>query len=323
MSLAQIPIEEVKFNIFDTKSRNFELSVHNSLQTVKNFYARPEVETAVDTGVAIAGFVPFIAQLSAFVPIIRKNLEEETDWKIAFSQAIAHETRREITEDNIRSMYSNLNSISDKIPILDPTNETSLPLQDKKNIATILHTLIDTMINNFAQPEALYKKYPLIGVPPLIELALLVALLAPILNTLIPIIAKHPEISCKMRDILLDYRSLTIRVRLEKISTRSYIIDDVLQRVRNKPYNEYGYNETNSGILECDKNCEKPYFDASSVCLMDEYNVDSYYIPNYMHFTCMENYGLLVRHRVEQVFPVTLLNKLCKETPKKPTGIFM
>lgn len=63
---------------------------------------------------------------------------------------------------------------------------------------------------------------------------------------IVPLVAQTPHISCKLHDILLEYRPLTVNA-----------LEEVLDSVIPKRYKEYEYDETYSGILECDENCDK------------------------------------------------------------------
>lgn len=86
-----------------------------------------------------------------------------------------------------------------------------------------------------------------------------------------------------------------------------------------KQYNENGYNTTKD--FQCDEGCSKPF--SGVFCLHDDFGESEYYIDNYMDPTCVVDYADLVRHRVENMFPVKLLNSLCVgEKSKIPTGRF-
>lgn len=164
---------------------------------------------------------------------------------------------------------------------------------------------LNSMINFFGDRNALFVKYPLIGVPPLIQLGLLVAFFTPMANTLVPEVAKSPQISCKMRDVLLWYRPCTVRARLDKLSSSNTLIYKVLSEVMVQPYNEYGYNLTS--IMDCEP-VRRPCF--SSMYLMDKFNTD-HYCANWEISNCFRGYAELVRHQIEKLFPVKRLNALC------------
>lgn len=315
---AAIPNSDVKFKIFDDQSRDFESNVRDSLETTKNFFAQEEVANIVDTGSVIVGYVPYVGQLSGLMPVLRDTLAEESDWKETFTKAIAHETKREIAESNIRWMEATMKTIQDKIPLLGDDNPDR---ENRKTIASYMHSELDKMINFFGHTESLFRKYPLDGSPPLIQLALLVAIFSPIARTLIPLESKNPQISCKIRDQLLDYRPRTVNARLEKLSTK-ISIRTVIDKTLAKTFNENGYNETSPGEIRCERGgCSKPYFSPFASCLKDSFADDEYYVENYEVTTCIEDYSSLVRHRVEQMFPVQLLEDVCIEPKsREPTG---
>lgn len=214
-------------------------------------------------------------------------------------------------------MEATLKTIQTKIKLLGDENSDD---ENRKTVASIIHTDLDKMINLFDLQLSLFKKYPLMGAPPLIQLASLVAYFSPIAKTLIPFEAMNPEISCKMLDVLIDYRPCIVNARLRELHTE---VSSFKSRVKVMalPYIPNGYNKTNLGEIDCKKGCK---LDRSpdEFCLEDKYGNSSFEcrIKNGTS-VCVEHYGMLIRHRVEELFPIELLNKLCSERkPKKPTG---
>lgn len=315
-SWAGTPYDEIQFKNFDSRIGEFESNIYVSLQTTENFFAREEVVNIVDGGTVVVSFMPYIGQLAWFVPVLRNTLADESDWKETFTKAIVHETQLEITENNIRIMESAMQAIHDKISLL--SNEKNPDYENRKTVATILHTKLDEMINFFGDRNALFVKYPLIGAPPLIQLGLLVALFTPMANTLVPEVAKSPQISCKMRDVLLRYRPRTVRARFDKFSSSNTLLYKMLSEVMVQPYNEYGYNSTS--IMDCQpvrRSC------LSSMYLMDEFNTDDYCADGEIS-NCFRGYAQLVRHRVEKLFPDKRLSSLCVGAkPNEKTGRYL
>lgn len=104
------------------------------MQTTEHFFAREEV---VDGGTVVVSFMPYIGQLAW----LRNALADESDWKETFTKAIVHETQLEITDNNIRMMESAMQAIHDKISLL--SNEKNPDYENRKIVATILHTKLD------------------------------------------------------------------------------------------------------------------------------------------------------------------------------------
>lgn len=331
-SWAGISNDQIKLKIFESVTRDFERNVYESLERTKNFFAQDGMQYIVDGEATAAGFIPFVRQLASSVPVLRSILSYESHWKRAFTKMIANETQRDHAAVDIRQMESKMQRIHDKILLLSPN--TNLDHEKRNEIASIIHTGLDNMINVFAHSESLFKKYPMMGAPPLIELALLIATFNPLAKALIPIAAKNPQLTCKVRDVLIEYRQLTVNARLQKIRNGESIQDHgesfqaALSRAKAIPYNQYGYSNSNPGISMCERGCNKPTSQTIieqffwGVCVVDEFGSDIYR-DIHPKRDCSEEYALLVRHRVEQMFPAELLNSLCTdEKQSKPSGKF-
>lgn len=214
-------------------------------------------------------------------------------------------------------MEATLKTIETKVKLLGDDN---LDTENRKTIASIIHTDIDKMINLFDLQVSLFKKYPLMGAPPLIQLASLIAMFSPIAKTLIPIEAVNPDSSCKMRDILIDYRPRIVNARLRELHSKVSSFGSRL-KVLALLYNPNGYNQTSPGEIDCKKGCELDHA-PNEYCLEDKFSNNSFECTiKGGKSVCVEDYGKLIRHRVEKLFPVDLLDKLCSDRkPKIPTG---
>lgn len=214
-------------------------------------------------------------------------------------------------------MKATMKTIRDKIKLL---NESNPDLENRKTIASIIHTDFDKMINFFDLKSSLFRKYPLLGAPPLIQLASLVTIFTPLARDLIPVESMNPQISCKIYDVLLDYRPLTIMARVHKLRVKDSVHETNNKSIRNEsslidlmslPYNENGYNSTNPPVIDCQPDCEGSRLFLGDVCLIDTFNNRSYYSNDIGASTCTIQYGTLIRHHIERLFPVELLNSLC------------
>lgn len=160
------------------------------------------------------------------------------------------------------------------------------------------------------------------GAAPLIQLALLVSVFTPFAGMLIPMESKNPQLSCKMLDVLLDYRPRAVYARLQQLHSETSIFKPIAN-VMSKPFNRYGYNETDPATINCERGCElDETFSETRICLNDTFSSGSSFLIENNETTCVSDYAGLIRHRVENLFPIDLLNGECDRTPKKPTGNF-
>lgn len=222
-------------------------------------------------------------------------------------------------------MEATLQTIQSKIKLLSDENSDD---ENRKTIASIIHTEFNRMINFFALKSSLLRKYPLIGTPPLLQLAAQVAIFSPIAMNLIRLEAMNPQISCKMHDVLLDFRTRTVMARLHKLRSIVWYIETLRKRdkaslinVISLPYNRNGYNLTNPPIVDCDLDCDLYGMDSTDACVRDEFDAGIYSGRNFGNHTCLEDYAAFVRHRVEKLFPVEILSRLCIDRkPQQLTG---
>lgn len=96
-----------------------------------------------------------------------------------------------------------------------------------------------------------------------------------------------------------------------------------LIKVMSLPYNAYGYNLTDPPKIDCYRGCDPKQIGPADACIMDKFSTDIYSGRNVGSDTCLEDYAVLIRHRVEELFPVEQLKKLCTNREfRKPTGNF-
>lgn len=327
-SWTHIPYDEVPINIFDSKQTQFELRVSESIERLKGFFNRDDVSLGIGIAHTALKFVPYIGEFVKLIPLLQNNLEGRSEWRTAFTKAVKDEINYSITESEIRWMKTTMKTIRDKIKLL---NESNPDIENRKTIASIIHTDFDKMINFFDLKSSLFRRYPLLGAPPLIQLASLVAIFSPLAKELIPIEAMNSQISCKMYHVLLDYRPLTVVARLRKLYTHVSAQETTMhEAMRNEssfitimslPYNELGYNSTNPPAIDCQPDCVGSRLFLGDVCLIDTFTERSYYSNDIGSLTCIIEYGALIRHRIERLFPVELLNSLCVDRKSRvPTG---
>lgn len=322
VSQATLLIDKVRTNMFDRRPRDFEQGVITAMNTTKDFFRRDDVILGISIGLVVAlEYFPFLKNFIQIAPLFQNTLDDRSEWSAQFAKTIANETSHAIAEGEVRWMTTSMQTIRTKIPLLDENNPDH---ENRKTIASIIHTDLDRMINFFDLKTSLFRKYPLISGPPLLQLASLVRIYSPLANAIIPYEANHTQIACKMHETLLAYRPLMVYARLRKLFTSDGMLYPTLVEVMWLPYNPHGYNRTNSGLIDCDRDCSlnRPRMAIGDVvnCLKDAFSEDDYYVSSYLSPNCERDYAALLRHRVEELFPIDAMEKLCNRKPQEPTG---
>lgn len=324
---ADVLYNETSISVFSDDLSVPEQVILASLQTTKNFFARREIEALSLIGLAIGTFVPTFAPVAGLIFVLRALLADETDWKQTFSKTITREIRREITLSNLRTLEEKLLTMEEKFVLLNATSNPDM--LSRKNIASYIHTELDIILNVFGSIDSLYRKYPLLSTPPIIALALFIIVFDPIVKELIPMEAHSPQLACKMIEIIEDYRPRAVHDRLEKLSLFStrvskqtlrsfeWKLSGAIFNAMQKPYDQYGYNDTIPASMDCD-NVITTVPDGITVLLKDDFGTDKYWGEE----SCINDYALFVRYRVEQLFPVELLERFCDSPPQR-TGTFL
>lgn len=322
VSQASILIEKVKTNVFDRRPRSFENDVITSMNMTKDFFSRDDVILGVSIGLVVAlEYFPFLKNFIQIAPLFQNMLDDRSEWSAAFAKSIVNETSHAIAESEIRWMTTSMQTIRTKIPLLNDSNPDH---ENRKTIASIIHTDLDRMINFFELKSSLFRKYPLMSGAPLLQLASLVATFSPLANAIIPYEANHTRIACKMHETLLAYRPLMVYARLRRLFTTDGTMYPTLVKVMSLRYNPTGYNRTLSGLIDCDRDCSlnRPRFAIGDevTCLKDAFSQDDYYVSSYLSPHCKRDYAALLRHRIEDLFPIDVMEKLCDRKSKERTG---
>lgn len=351
---ADVLFEDMEVEVFDNRKTDFETNVLDSLKITKNFFAGSAGKAVFNAGAKAINLIPYAKTLSTLLPKLGDLLAEQSDWKVTFVKALAEETNRAITLGEIVWIESKLQTIHCLIELLNQRIEPDLA--NRKTNAQYLLNDVNTMMNFFDHRAGLFKKYPLITSPLLISLIQIIAVFTPIANTIIPVQSKHMQLACKARDVLMAYRARSVYARTKQLNL-DYLYDKHVMDVLRRPFNEYGYNETNPGILHCESGCEKPFptkhcdsvcrqfrdernckraqcnhyeLDMHSYCVIDKFGTNRYSHDDIIDiknqkpddkFPCVTDYVSLVRHRVEDMFPVALLDKMCDRRQRKLTGL--
>lgn len=308
LSQADTSCNAIQTSIFDNQPSDFEKRVLTASKITQNFFARDDVVLALAIGSSALKSVPFIKEFLKLIPLIQDTLKDRSGWREAFTKAIANETMRVIAESESQWLEATLQTIQEKIVLLSERNPD---MENRKTIASIIHTELDKMVNLFDLKSSLFRKYALLGAPPLIHLASLIAIFSQIAKVLIPYEAENQPLSCKMYNILLDYRSLTIKARMHRLCGQNSMyrsFDDL---------NENGdFNDTNRLVIELELN-ETTSIELNETNRLLDSNATE--LINDEKPACLS--APMVQQCVAELFPIDLFNNLCKERKcKKPTG---
>lgn len=331
-SCAYVSNNDIKIHIFDDKVADFEAAIFESLQTTKNVWAK--MEPAIALGELLAMGHPVTAAIAGVVSVLQSMLAKESDWKGSFAKAIATESDRSKALEKVTDMKQLVRAIKQKFPVLSDKNPHK---ESRITYASDVHTIINFMLNVFDGNDSIFRQLPLIGAPLLLLLSQLVVLFEPFIKKLNPFEAKYPELSCKVRNILLDYRPRTVNARLEQMHLESHVVkyehflmlrpsfefSQCLNQVMG-PANFNASISTTDHVF-CNKGCSPSMRKSirfvavndgelhSGLCMKDDFGRDEYSF----YKLCIKGYATLLRRRVEELFYVDLLNKLCVDPPKK------
>lgn len=305
-SRATTPSDELQFKLFDENDSNVESEILKSLQTTTNIFADPAVRKLIIGQLAIGIFKVAAAPATNLLFIITNLLAHESGWQEAFARNIAKQLDRTVALSHIHWMKATMDTITAKFGLMSKNHPRKL----RNSVARFIHRELDRMLNLFAASDSFVKKIPLLGAPLLITLAQFIALFDPVAKTLIKREAMSPELSCKMSNILLDYRPRTVDARFDKLhedSTKGLTTYTNFLR-------EIVSDRSNKTIPDTMNNCGACH--RWRLCLIDDFGVSWHTID----WACARGYISILRHRIEELFPVELLSSLCDSKPKA-TGI--
>lgn len=306
---ANISFDDLKLNVFaENRTHLVETLIPIWLRSTDKFFANRDIANVLANTATLTSesVTPFVGQLGSLSLALRNILANDGDWVQSFVKALEHNRRSGVVFTEFQWMQRVIELIHSEAMFLDGTN----PDRDvfRKRVASFMHSDLDKIVDLFAHQYSIFKTFPLIGAPILIELSLLIAIFTPIAKILVPLDVKHPQIACKTLHTLLDYRPRTVAARLDKIHSNHSLFVESLAAVRQFPYNPYGYSKTTS--LQCQKVFEDRPATPSNNSLWDEFG---YYIPYHSEQSCFSGYASYVRHKIEELFPIRLLEKICNE----------
>lgn len=285
-----------------------------------------------------AKMIPVIGAIMDIAVGFAEILETETDWKAQFAEVAKKEIEKSRADTYIDQMDTILSNVKDFMKILKNeiaeretekrakrevsdqdeagSDENGKGRKGKKkllrpqemNIAGKIHGDLNELIITFLKPKSIFKHFPLIGAPFLLELSMIVAAFEKIAIDVGLRQAKTIPLSCRVLNALIDYRPFVVADRLEKLNVPL----DRMMSVRNQPFNPNGYNESN--LLKCGETCSN-----SGSCLHDDFSNKQYQNTG---VECEFGYMKRLRYLVEQMFPIELLTRRCDHLGGlgEPTG---
>lgn len=332
-----IPYDELDMHALTSKNSSvIENTLYNSLQTTNNIFG--DISPGLKNLALVTKLLPFVNEITDVVSSLAEIGSKETDWKHDFQNALNDQIEKQVTKGQVNGMSAFLKSVEQFLPLLEETiftngteyqneedeeNEISYEEKEKnsKGIATTLHANFNEFINTFTMPNSTFKHYPLIGATVLIEMGLAVSIFEPMALQFIPLQATRLKLSCKIRDTIMDYLPFIVDARLEKLNAN---LTNMVQ-VRNEPYNSTGYNRTSSLLCgeskDADRECST-LVDSSIVdnaCLIDQFGTKEYN-KQIERDNCEKGYAQYLRHLVEGMFPIDIVNKLCNRKSENTTG---
>lgn len=319
---ADVPFDKINFPIFDHQLKDFETKTSQSLKTVEQFFASDD--GIVNGDKTITDMVLFVRLLAALLKVNENLLKPESDWIMEFNETI-NESDRDMAHMKFILIDSTLQTIRKKFLRLDEQIQPNSAI--RKSNAIFIYSNLRTLLNYFDENDSIYKDYALDSAPLLINLALIVAVFTPLANTLIPTEPENIQLACKVKDLLVNYRTRAIFLRAQQLNSIDMHYKLVAAQLA-RPYDPMGYTDDKPATLHCNAGCSTSGYFAKKTCLVDRFGDGKYYFPywtNRTHFNvvyeCISEYAGLLRYRTEKMFPVELMDKLCTNPiSRTPSG---
>lgn len=316
-SFALIPSNEVKFSLFGNQSDSVENELTTLIKAAKNCIANKSLENITDS----SGLIPEIGAIFNGINSVRNFLTEESDWRSSFANVITIQIDHESINNAITLIDSKMLNIQQLILFLNTSESAQGNYYDQA--VSILQNTINDVIYNVDNPQSPFKKYPLVGAPLVIELASLIAMFQSLSKRLN--LPTHLNLSCRIYDVLVDYRLRAVEARLDLVRAVPYdekrscmsCASASIAISKGKSYNPNNSSESN--LMRCKKDCQPIAFPKKEICIKDALGSAEFFEIDFMNTSCMEDYFVLLKERVEEIFPVQLLNTLY-DHPQTTTG---
>lgn len=340
---------------FDEKFKIFDGLPDNSAM-IKAALGDSDDTKVRDFALSMSEKIPVIGDIIGILTSSANLLAGEDDIKAALENAISSTDERAEVNNALNTIKALLASTKKQTKILFKQNKGNYYFvgQNKDNNrpkVEIVHNNLSTMLEFFKLRS--FKKFPLVTARLLIDICSLIALFEPIDRYInIGVDNMDKELPCDAYDLLLAYRPRTVFARAEKLSLK-YLHYDLVCRKLAMPYNPKGYIAPNSPNLRCKEGCEEPFsnkicdnacsfslphwvltttckttcsklgYEKFGNCIDDSLDpLNSYTLGNIpgKRFTCEDDYLSHLRKRVEGIFPVAALRKMCHRGERQKSG---
>lgn len=261
--------------IFDSKPTNYEVELY------KAFSGSLE-SSGKKMGLAIAGAFPGISEAAPILDELYDLLSPGSEWQKTVARTIDDVTDKKELNKEVGFIRGKLDAIYNS---LTPPPSRG-PKPDPATVNWDTHCRIDEILNHFAEHKSVLKKYALVGSPLLLELARFVASLSAGIN--------DHNMSCKIRNILLEYRQRAVDARFDKITSKwtvglksleimmgkNYEIPLIRSNIFSLRYTKKGYGGDVYDQMKCKKYPKKNGVPEFAYVLDDEYDNEFYYGVN-------------------------------------------
>ncbi len=328
-TLANIWISDLDIKIYDDSG--FEQAINYALQGAEN----------VKSMGSNIGYIGKAASLLPYVSDVINGLsgyisgEGEDLYRSTLITSIASESDRAIATEKLSAIFAKMATINGHFRTL---NQSYVGDDSKRAIVHDINNEISEVINIFTDRNAIFRRHGALSIGALSVLASVIGIFEPILEIFEPQFARQTFLSCKLEDILREYRFLAVYRRIDKISiykksdtglygTGGDKLPDMLfqkSAVIHRSYNRNGYSQSNRGDIECDKKgCHNlMYGDFCFTDLVARQDID---VGDHTKLnTCVVGYLEVVRHRLEKAFekPIELMENSCRRGDRRETGSF-
>lgn len=340
VSLASIPYKDLQITLIKTDGAigQFETMLRQSMTTRKNFFASSDVQM-ITKGLGVA-LKPLIGPAAAALPAIQAALGKESDWKGPMIKTIASQEKRALIQSNLDNIEKESDIIADSVTTLnvslnkDPAQKSDVEKMKEIANTEIIQNNLKTIISRFSSGNSLFRQFPELAVGPLLGLSSLIALFAPIRDTIYENKSDDTIISCQLHETLKEYFLPIINWRLKNIKSigKRQIPDDLLYAVTYEP-NKYVpigdgdfYKYKGRNDIRCDRNACDESFDGD--CFTDQMQDSTLFsgTKGSPRHDCLADYLFFVRLRAQELLDsaIELTNNTCSEVMRNrqrvPTG---
>lgn len=308
--LARHPFSDTKFNIFgkEDASNTFSSQLEAIQQGFKSQFLSNDIgsfQQNLAFAALATSFVPYLGAALGALSVLLGFIFTDGDWQNAIVDMIGDMDDFNNVKEGIRAINRDLKDINGDFEFLNVTKYQQYHIYD-------INKRLKSIIESFAEPDSIYKKYPLIAAPYLILVSLTWAAFEPIVSRQMPEETKKAALSCQAYDLMIDYRTYTVDARIDqfgkidpdKLAEEYTSLFELRDFIKKYPYDPKSFDSNDyASYIRCkndpnSKNCIEDNF-GTAYCNNDN--------------TCQSTYGNYIRHHVEKMFPVDQLKKMCEK----------